>query len=61
MTVTDAELSTLASSHDIINLGMAADDVRRGRHATRATFVRVLDVDATPGSPLSVPQTAGEV
>ncbi|MEQ1909081.1 MAG: hypothetical protein ABMA15_09675 [Vicinamibacterales bacterium] len=61
MTVTDAELSTLASSHDIISLGMAADDVRRSRHGTRATFVRVLDVDATPGSPLSVPQTAGEV
>ncbi len=61
MTVTDAELSTLAASHDIISLGMAADDVRRSRHATRATFVRVLDVDSTPGSPVSVPQTAGEV
>ena len=61
MTVTDAELSTLAASHDIISLGMAADDVRRSRHATRATFVRVLDVAATPGSPLSIPTTAGEV
>lgn len=61
MTVTDAELSTLAASHDIISLGMAADDVRRTRHATRATFVRVFDVDATPGGDLSIPQTAGEV
>jgi aminodeoxyfutalosine synthase len=61
MTVTDAELSTLAASHDIISLGMAADEVRRSRHGTRATFVRVFEVDSTPGSPLSVPQTAGEV
>jgi aminodeoxyfutalosine synthase len=59
MTVSDAELASLAASHDIINLGMLADDVRRQRHGTRTTFLRVADVplagDVNP-SPL-----AGEV
>jgi aminodeoxyfutalosine synthase len=44
MTVSDAELASLAASHDIISLGMLADDVRRQRHGTRTTFVRVADV-----------------
>jgi aminodeoxyfutalosine synthase len=61
MTVTDAELETLASSHDIISLGMAADEVRRRLHGTRTTFVRVLEVDATPGGPVELVPTAGEV
>ena len=61
MTVTDTELTTLAASHDIISLGMAADEARRDRHAARATFVRVLDIDAAPGGPVLVPPTAGEV
>ena len=61
MTVTDTELTTLAASHDIITLGMAADEARRDRHATRATFVRVLDVDAAPGGPVVAPPSAGEV
>jgi aminodeoxyfutalosine synthase len=61
MTVTDAELETLASSHDIIALGMAADEVRRRLHGTRTTFVRVLDVDATPGGAVELVPTAGEV
>jgi aminodeoxyfutalosine synthase len=61
MTVTDAELETLASTHDIIALGMAADEVRRQRHGTRTTFVRVLDVEATPGAPIDVLPSAGEI
>jgi len=61
MTVTDAELSTYASSHDIITLGVAADDARRGKHASRTTYLRVHDVDAAPGSAVDVPSTAGEV
>src|SRR5262245_40255608 len=44
MTVSDAELASLAASHDIISLGMLADDLRRQRHGTRTTFVRVADV-----------------
>src|SRR5262249_13402971 len=43
MTVSDAELASLAASHDIITLGMLADDVRRQRHGVRTTFVRVAD------------------
>src|SRR4051794_36755760 len=61
MTVTDAELTTLAASHDIISLGIAADETRRLLHGTRTTFVRVADVDATPGSPIEIPASAGEV
>ncbi len=46
MTVTDAELSSLATSHDIIAIGVSADEARRRRHGARTTFVRVADVDA---------------
>src|SRR5438034_1330763 len=41
MTVSDVELATLATTHDIINLGMLADGERRRRHGTRPTVVRV--------------------
>jgi 2-iminoacetate synthase ThiH len=61
MTVTDAELTTLASTHDIISLGAAADEVRRQRHGTRTTFVRVAVIDAAPGAPVDVPPAAGEL
>lgn len=61
MPVSDAELSTLAASYDIITLGVKADEVRRARHGTRTTFVRVADVPCTPGAALDVPAAAGEV
>ncbi len=61
MTVTDDELETLSTTHDIIALGSAADDVRRQRRGTRTTFVRVQDVDATPGAPVQVLPSAGEI
>src|SRR3954447_4132245 len=61
MTVTDAELTTLASTHDIISLGAAADEIRRQRHGTRTTYVRVAVVGAEPGAPVDVPPAAGEV
>jgi hypothetical protein len=61
MTVSDTELTSLAASHDIISLGMLADDARRRRHGTRTTFVRVADVAlADEGAP-SLPPLAGEV
>jgi aminodeoxyfutalosine synthase len=60
MTVTDSELTALASTHYIIHLGMAADDVRRRHHELRTTFVRVADVPAI-GSPPSLPPAAGEI
>ena len=61
MTVSDVELATLATTHDIINLGMLADGERRRRHGTRTTFVRVARVPATPGASVHVPAAAGEV
>lgn len=61
MTVTDAELAALEASHDIISLGIAADEVRRGLHGLRTTYVRVAEVGAEPGAPIAVPAAAGEV
>ncbi|MGC4080711.1 MAG: hypothetical protein QM736_00970 [Vicinamibacterales bacterium] len=61
MTVTDAELSSFATSHDIISLGAAADEARRERHGRKTTFVRVADVDAQPGAPIAIPAGAGEI
>jgi aminodeoxyfutalosine synthase len=56
-----AELISLSSSHDIIAIGMMADDARRSRHGGVTTFVRVADVAAEPGAPVVVPSAAGEV
>jgi aminodeoxyfutalosine synthase len=61
MTVSDVDLATLATTHDIINLGMLADGERRRRHGTRTTFVRVASVSAAPGAPVFVPGSAGEL
>src|SRR5712672_111634 len=61
MPVSDAELSELAASHDIITIGMQADAVRREKHGIKTTFLRVAVVDAAPGSPLTWPAAAGEV
>jgi hypothetical protein len=61
MTATDAELSPLAETDDILTLGMRADEVRLARHGRRTTFVRVLDVPATPGAPIHDVGAAGEV
>jgi aminodeoxyfutalosine synthase len=59
--VTEAELTSLARSHDIISMGIAADEVRRARHGLKTTFVRVAVVSANPGAPIDVPAGAGEV
>jgi hypothetical protein len=61
MTVTDAELASLATGHDIIGIGMLADEARRARHGLRTTFVRVADVTAGPSQPVSIPLAAGEI
>ena len=61
MSVSSATLSALAASHDIISLGIAADEERRSRHGTRTTYVRVADVDAAPGGALAIPPAAGEI
>jgi aminodeoxyfutalosine synthase len=61
MTVSDVELATLASTHDIISLGMLADGERRRRHGTKTTFVRVATVAADVTAPLVLPPSAGEL
>ncbi len=61
MSVSDVELTTLAASHDIITLGMHADEVRRARHDGRATFLRVAEVTAQPGDAVVFPNAAKEI
>ena len=61
MPATQADLASLASSHDIVAIGMMADEARRRRHGAVTTFVRVAEVAAEPGAPVVVPPAAGEV
>jgi len=61
MPVSDAELTSLAASHDIISIGVMAEDVRRRRHGLRTTFVRVVDVSADSGAPILAAPAAGEI
>jgi aminodeoxyfutalosine synthase len=61
MPVTEADLASLATSHDIISLGMLADEARRARHGARTTFVRVADVPSEPGAAIAPPPGAGEI
>lgn len=61
MAVSEQELSGLAASHDIINIGMVADEVRRSRHGARTTFVRVADVAADADTDAPWPASAGEI
>ncbi len=56
-----AELTSLAASHDIISLGMRADDARRQRHGAKTTFVRVATASAEVGAAISRPAAAGEL
>ncbi len=58
MTVSADRIASLASTDDIISLGMMADEERRRRHGTRTTFVRVADVVQDLQS---WPSAAGEV
>jgi aminodeoxyfutalosine synthase len=59
MPVSGQEIASLASSHDIISIGMRADEVRRRLHGAATTFVRV--VDAGMSGDIVVPPGAGEV
>src|SRR5262245_27913404 len=64
MPAIDAELAALVHSHDIISIGVRADEARRRRHGTRTTFVRVATVAADaadPGAPIALPRAAGEL
>ena len=61
MPLTDAELIDLATSRDIISIGMLADDVRRQFHGIRTTFVRVAEIAPDPCAPVRAPAAAGEL
>ena len=61
MPAADADINSLAASHDIIDIGMRADAVRREKHGNTTTFVRVAIVDAAPGTPIACPPAAGEI
>jgi aminodeoxyfutalosine synthase len=55
------DLNALAASHDILTIGMRADEARRQRHGVRTTFVRVADVPAAVDAPIVIGPAAGEV
>lgn len=59
-TLTDQEIASLAASHDIIQLGMRADEIRRSLHGVRTTFVRVATVSLEADT-VSWPPHAGEI
>jgi aminodeoxyfutalosine synthase len=59
--ISAAELTSLATSHDIISIGMLADDLRRQRHGAKTTFVRVATTSADVGAPVVRPPSAGEL
>jgi len=59
--ISAAELTSLATSHDIIRIGMLADDLRRQRHGAQTTFVRVATTSADAGAPVVCPPSAGEL
>jgi aminodeoxyfutalosine synthase len=60
--IEEADARLILASHDLVAIGMMADEARRRRHGRRTTFVRVFELhcDAVPSS---VPQgvTAGEL
>jgi len=61
MPATDQDLTSLANSHDIISIGVLADEVRRRLHGMRTTFVRVATVSADVGAPTAHLPAAGEL
>jgi aminodeoxyfutalosine synthase len=59
--ISAAELTDLATSHDIIRIGVLADDLRRERHGVETTFVRVATTAADVGAAVVRPPSAGEL
>ena len=59
--ISAAELTVLAATHDIITIGMLADDLRRQRHGAKTTFVRVATTPAEIGAPIVRPPSTGEL
>ena len=59
--ISAAELTVLAATHDIITIGMLADDLRRQLHGAKTTFVRVATTPAEIGAPIVRPASTGEL
>jgi aminodeoxyfutalosine synthase len=55
------EVRALATTPDILSLGMLADVWRRHRHGSRATFLRVADCPVDSPLTPSIPEKAREV
>lgn len=60
--INEADARTILAAHDLIAVGILADDARRRVHGARTTFVRVLEVhvDAPPQA-LPGNLSAGEI
>ncbi len=61
MSAPAADLQALAASHDILAIGMLADEARQRAHGRRTTFVRVSDVAVASDAPIVIGPSAGEV
>jgi aminodeoxyfutalosine synthase len=59
--LTRAEVEELAATHDILAIGMLADEVRRRAHGTRVTFVRIASCAFDKPIAEAVPLMAREV
>jgi aminodeoxyfutalosine synthase len=61
--LTDEEVRAIDATHDIITVGMLADEVRRARHGKLTTFVRVAEIAAAAGPETlaAIPRAAGEL
>jgi aminodeoxyfutalosine synthase len=61
--LSQADCAAIHATSDVLSLGMAADEVRRRRHGSRMTFVRVADLELASLDPDTVtwPDGAGEV
>ena len=55
------QLRALLDEHDLVRIGLLADQARRRRHGTTATFVRVAEVPVGEVATATWPATAGEV
>jgi aminodeoxyfutalosine synthase len=61
--LTGEDARALASSYDIVSLGMMADEVRRRRHGRQITFLRVAEVsaDSSIAAETAWPPAASEI
>ncbi len=60
--LSESEILAVATTVDILTLGMLADKARRRKHGAVTTFVRVAEVPVPiADGPLEIPPSAGEV